>query len=181
MVTMRGQSKPPADLAVLIDAANSVEKLPQYSEELFSGDGVAVRNKLEALGPEARAFLGEPDNAEEFRNSYDALQSAQEILPRLATQARDESGFISTPFSVPVNLYIDAAGIIGASGTFINALQGVPLDRIAKCAVCPKIFWKPRVNSECCDEKCRKRYNKRNSRAAQKNLPWNKRNKRSTK
>ena len=178
-VTQRGQSKTSSDLAILIDAANRDQQLPD-PKELFSGTKHLFRISkfLKSLSAKTRAFLGEPNNVELFRDRYDALRSAQQILPSLAEEWPDDEpsgpGFTSLP-SVGVNLYIDN-GMIAASGTFLNALQGVRADRIRRCNVCRNIFWAPRVNSECCTEKCRKTYNKRNSRAAQKELASEKRN-----
>lgn len=162
---------------MLIHAANWNQKLPD-PKELFSPTGNVLRisDFTKSLSSDMRAFLGDPNNSEEFRDRYDALRSAQEILPSLALERTDyePSGFTSMPFSVGVNLYV-VDGLIAASGTFLNALRGVRADRMRLCEVCKRIFWAPRINSECCSEKCRKTYNQRTSRAARKKFALRKR------
>ena len=167
-VTKRGQSKAPSDLAVFIDAANWDQKLPD-PKALFSDKENAFRTSqfTKLLSAEMLAFLGDPNEAREFRDRYDALRSAQEVLPSLADERTEyePSGFTSMPFSAGINFYTHD-GVIGASGIFVNALRGVRKDRIRRCAVCEETFWARRINSECCTEKCRKTYNQRNSRIA---------------
>jgi hypothetical protein len=164
-VTTRGSSKPSKDLAALIEVANEQRRMPDR-EELFSATGQVLRFNARALSDTARAFLGEPDDVHRFRDRYDALVSAQKILPSLADRNDD---FESSGFSVPVKLYRDQ-GVIAASGTFLAALEGTEADRIRRCEICERIFWAPRINSACCTQKCRKNFNKRESRAAQKKL-----------
>jgi hypothetical protein len=176
-VTERGQSKPSPDLALLIDVANADHKLPELLGGDPGSDPKVIRlREFKSLNPEIRAFLGEPRNVEKFQDRYHALRSAQQVLPLLAERWHDyeSSQFTSLPFSLPVNLYV-RDGTVGASGTFLNALRGVRADRIRRCAVCKRVFWASRTNSECCGQKCRKTYNKRNSRAAEKKLRSKKR------
>lgn len=117
-----------------------------------------------------RRYLGDLDNRGELLERYDALHCAQEILPSIADGPHYEpEGLTLIPGSTMVSLYT-MDGIIGASGCFLNAIQGVPVDRIRRCAICSKIFYRRRKASECCSERCRKTYNKRRSRAAHKAL-----------
>lgn len=176
-VTRRGQSKPPSGLKVLIDMANMPERLPETGE-LYANTGINLRLSkfLKSLNKEQREYLGSPTDREEFRDRYDAFRSAQEVLPMLAkskiSQRGDfdlDAGVMRLP-PISVNLYATQGGLLASSGTFINSLEGVPSNRIRSCAVCKLVFWAPRENSECCSEKCRKTFNKRNSRSARKRL-----------
>lgn len=172
-VTRRGQSKAPPRLKVFIDSANQRELLPDLGEVL-AGEGAEIRLSriLKSLNKEQREFLGSPTDRDQFRDRYDALRSAQRFLPRLAlpkAEERDEfdleTGVMSLP-PVSVNLYIAHDGRMSASGTFLNAIVGVPRDRIRHCAwhKCNNVFWATRVNSECCCQKHRKAYNQKNFR-----------------
>ena len=130
------------------------------------------------LHPETRAFLGPASDLNQFLVRYKLLESAREVLLGLA--ARYRSGTIArssevpirearlpveVPFSVTVNLVVNDKGVVGSSDNpVLRALTGVRADRIRACTICSRIFWAPRVNSECCSEKCRKNYNQRNSR-----------------
>jgi hypothetical protein len=65
-----------------------------------------------------------------------------------------------------VDLVVNQDGRIEISKhPVLDALVGVrAADRIKSCAICKRIFWAPRINSECCSLMCRKTYNQRNSR-----------------
>lgn len=140
----------------------------------MAGAGAKIRlsRLLGSLNREQREFLGSPIDRNQFRDRYDALRTAQQFLPRLAlpkTEERAEfdleAGVMSLP-PVSVNLYIAGDGRMSASGTFLNAIIGVPWDRIRHCAwhKCNNVFWASRVNSECCCQNHRKAYNQKNFR-----------------
>lgn len=181
-VTRRGQSKAPPRLKILIDAANKRKAFPE-PREVLEGAGAEIRlsRLLKSLNKEQREFLGSPTDREQFRDRYDAFRSAQQFLPRLAQPKPDEradfdleAGVMSLP-PISVNLYKTRDGRIAASGTFTDALKGVPLDRIRHCAVCNGVFWASRVNSECCSTKHRKRFNQKNFRKVRKRTRTRKR------
>lgn len=170
-VTHRGQSKVPPRLKVFIDMANRRKALPDFGE-VMAGAGAEIRlsRLLGSLNKEQREFLGSPADQEQFRDRYDSFRSAQVFLPRLAQPKPEEraefeleTGVMSLP-PISVNLYTTNDGRIAASGTFVDSLVGVPVDRIRHCAVCNKVFWASRSNSECCCHKHRKAYNQKNFR-----------------
>jgi hypothetical protein len=72
------------------------------------------------------------------------------------------------PFSAYVAVAVDERGRLALASTrLLDALKGVRADRIRQCAVCARLFWAARTNSECCGLRCRKTFNKRQSRDAQ--------------
>src|ERR1019366_4288249 len=125
-------------------------------------------------------FLGPPSDLAQFLDRYEMLKSAGQVLLRIA--ARCGSGprathpspllihdahfpGVDVPFSVTVNLIVNHQGELGvADNPLLGALIGVRADRIRACAICGRVFWAPRINSECCSETCRKTYNQRCSR-----------------
>lgn len=139
-----------------------------------------------AFCPATRAFLGPPAKLQSFLDRYEQLKSAREVLVGMARWHRlqspahpskpmdhlvihDDQLSVDVPHSVGVNLRINEKGVLvlAASGnTLLDALVGVRADRIRSCAICGRIFWARRVNSECCSERCRKTYNQRNTRQA---------------
>jgi hypothetical protein len=194
-VTRRGDSKPPEDVARLIDLVNTKQELPDLDEWFW--DAMNDPNRDRSIGRrtlwigicskvarklrrETRTFLGPAIELQQFRDKYGLLRSAQQMLPDLAqrnsSQDRNndyEGGvlaFTDVPFPVNVNFFMNDKGILAASGTFINAIQGVKPDRIRACAVCEHIFWARRINSACCSTRCRKTYNQRNKRDADRTL-----------
>lgn len=131
------------------------------------------------LHPETREFLGPVSDLNQFLVRYKLLESAREVLLGIAARygssgllARSSELMIydarlpvEVPFSVTVNLVVNDKGLLGASDNLLlHALIGVRADRIRACTICSRIFWAPRINSECCGEKCRKTYNQRCSR-----------------
>ncbi len=130
------------------------------------------------LHSETRAFLGPPSDLRQFLDRYELLESAREVLlgiakrygsgprPHASEVMVHDARFPSeAPFSVMVSLVVNERGVLGASDNpLLLALIGVRVDRIRACTICGRIFWAPRVNSECCSEKCRKTYNQRCSR-----------------
>ena len=187
-VTERGRSKPPNRLLpLLIDVANQGD-LPDVTKPYDAIDDPGNRSihpwdvwiricakAAATLSPEARAFVGSPEDLQQFLSRYGLLVSAREVLRSLADRYKaavktsltvyDQSLSAHLPVSVTVNLVIDESGLLTRSDDpLLSAFVGVPADRIRACEICNRIFWAPRVNSECCQEKCRKSYNQRNSR-----------------
>ncbi len=188
-MTNRNQSKPPEALARLIELVNGEPELPDISQLLRDAEeqsdkvqsvgisNVRIRTCSEVarkLSDAARVYLGPPAQLQDFLDRYGCLYSASQALAALADQnlRKGSSGdyvggtlaFVDVPFPVGVNFYRNKAGLIAASGTFMNALLGARADHIRRCKVCAKLFWAARQNSECCSEKCRKTFNQRNSR-----------------
>jgi hypothetical protein len=171
-VTERGQSKPPSpELAQFITLVNEEQKLDDIASWVrdLSANGAASLSKK--LKFETRKFLGPTIDLRQFRINCELLLTAKEVLSGLAARTDegerqgldgDGSGSLSIP--TKVNLYVDHDGSIAASGTFLNAIRGAKADRIRKCEVCDHIFWAARTTSRCCDQRCRKVWNQRNSR-----------------
>jgi hypothetical protein len=204
-VTRRGHSKPPDELAHFIRLVNA-ERLferelpdegtlfaamckvrPPVSDRDYLD--LLIRSRAEtvaALSPEARAFLGPPEDPARpllFSERWELLKSAGEVLSAIARRSRGElSGTAELlifdrqfhgefPFSVPVGVGINerGQGVLRKKNPLLDALIGAQLDHVRSCAVCGHIFWAKRANSECCGEQCRKTYNQRKSRANRKN------------
>jgi hypothetical protein len=163
------------DLKMSAEHYNSTSPLDRYHEHCE-----AASAKLSA---QTRAYLGPPSD-EEFTEKYHRLRDAGQVLSAIAKCGaglgeRAENLMISDarfpgeafPFVVSVNLVVNEDGLLTASDNpLLGALRGVRADRIRSCKVCRRIFWAPRVNSECCCESCRKTYNQRNSREARRKL-----------
>jgi hypothetical protein len=131
------------------------------------------------LNPGTRAFLGPASDLQQFLDRYELLTSAGQVLLHIARQYGSRSRpnaeeiiirdarfpGVEAPFSVTVNVGVNDEGVLRASDNpLLAALIGVRADRIRACAICGRIFWASRANSECCSETCRKNYNQRNSR-----------------
>jgi len=157
------------------------------AEVIGSGSGspprdiwVKVCQKVaRSLSGQTREFLGAPGDLSEFLDRYALLKSARGVLLALAKRYRELRGTCSpgplmvrsaelsrdVPFEAKVSLAIDRNGdLIVPEVPLLDALKGIRADRIRSCEICSRIFWAPRINSECCSEKCRKAYNQRNSR-----------------
>ena len=129
------------------------------------------------LSPNA-AYLGPPSGVE-FTEKYQVLRDAGQVFSALAKRAARLGEFkdlmiddadlpgLAYPFWMSVKFTVNQDGLLSTSDNpLLDALNGVRADRIRSCAVCKRIFWAPRVNSECCCETCRKTFNQRNSREA---------------
>jgi hypothetical protein len=78
---------------------------------------------------------------------------------------------VDRPVSVSATLTVDQSGRLALSEDQLFSLfVGLPADRIRSCAICTKLFWARRTNSECCGQTCRKTFNQRNSRRAAREL-----------
>jgi len=163
------------DLHFSAERYNSMSPLDRYHEHCK-----ALSARLSAR---TRAYLGPPSD-KEFTEKYLRLWDAGRVLSAIAKCSaglRERGGSLmisdarfpgqALPFSVAVDLVVNEDGLFTASDNpLLGALRGVRADRIRSCAVCRRIFWAPRVNSECCCESCRKTYNQRNSRQARRKL-----------
>jgi hypothetical protein len=193
-VTERGQSKPPQALAGFIELVNVERlferELPDpFAAALFDPRNTSMpprdvyiehcEKAAASLSPETRAFLGPASDLEVFPVKYQLLKSARAVL--LGIARRNEAGSrehsselmlrdaqfpgVDIPFAVFVNLVVNEHGEFSISTPpVLAALIGVRADRIRSCAICGRIFWAPRINSECCRPRCRKTYNQRHSR-----------------
>jgi hypothetical protein len=133
------------------------------------------------LSTRTQAYLGSPTGPG-FTDKYELLREAGHALVAIARHSagmRERTEYLmvedaryagaANPVSVSVWLVVDKNGLLSISDDpLLRALRGVRADRIRSCAVCKRIFWAPRVNSECCGETCRKTFNQRNSREARK-------------
>ena len=162
-MTTRRISEATPQLKAFIDAANLQSRLdpPRLGEVQV----VNLSKLTKSFSSAMKDFLGDPNDRQGFLERYDALRSAQGVLPSLVDQCNDYdgSGSMSTPISIPLNIYI-RAGMISGSGYVWNALEEVAITRIRRCKICEKVFWAPRINSDFCSLKCRNRYNKKKSR-----------------
>jgi hypothetical protein len=144
------------------------------------------------LPPEARAFLGPAADVHGFVTNYRTLGYARQLLPAIARQKWQVAENTSKAFSyeefkkiqrarsglpmgvlcqASVDLVVDGRGQIGLSkNSVLEAMVGVRADRIRACNICQRVFWAPRINSECCSQHCRKTYNQRSSREARRKL-----------
>lgn len=179
-VTVRGPSEPPEEIARLIELVNADSKLPDVHAMMdnFSTPDryvTELEESIAGVSPETRAFLGSPrKDLQHFFAQHQLLTSAREVLGSIAERYRSKANDLKVhdprfsadfPISVTVQLVIDKTGRFALSDApLFSALVGVPADRIRECAVCGRLFWAARTNSECCREKCRKTYNQRNSR-----------------
>ena len=135
------------------------------------------------LSPKARAFLGTTADVKKFAANYSILYQATRLLHAIAnrkwpeTQTSKDVSFeqweaierarLGLPMCrTSVDLVVDEDGRIKLSkGPVLEALDGErAADRIRSCVICERIFWAPRINSECCSLGCRKTFNMRNSR-----------------
>ena len=135
------------------------------------------------VAPEASAFLGSPANVKQFAQNYTILYHATTVILAIAHRKWPESkpskdstfeefkaierARLGLPICrIDVGLVADDTGRLELSkNPVLDALVGVrAADRIKKCVICERIFWAPRINSECCSLMCRKTYNQRNSR-----------------
>jgi hypothetical protein len=140
-----------------------------------------------ACSAETREYLGAPENIGAFLANYRLLESAQSVLVGIAKRnslGRREIGksgdsnanqtSLTALLLVPrldIYLAVDSDGRFTVpQDSLLNILLGVRADRIRSCAICGRIFWARRINSECCQETCRKTYNQRNSRENRKLL-----------
>jgi hypothetical protein len=131
---------------------------------------------------ETRSFLG-PVGDPGFNRRYDMLYDAGQTLRAIAEHNRDPNkggferpealgilqnyGFGEIPFWVTVGLTVGRNGRIQvAKNPLLEAFVDVPVDRIRTCAICDRLFWAIRVNSECCSRKCTNTYNQRSRRRA---------------
>jgi hypothetical protein len=138
------------------------------------------------FSPETRNYLGQPENIGEFLANYRLLESARSALVGIAKRnslgrpTGNSGDAIAVQANVSELLPVARLNIylaVNRDGRFtvpqdslLNMLIGVRADRIRSCAVCGQIFWARRINSECCQETCRKTYNQRNSRENRKVL-----------
>jgi hypothetical protein len=192
-VTARGWSTPPNSLVRLfIDVANT-EDLPDLHDALYSlvdsPSPIDIRTRWRDscadiavnLSPSVQQFLGSPKNEfRSFLDNYDLLRRGQEVVKTLARRYRDKGPAESPltvfdpkfsadfPISIEVNLVPDEKGRLALTepDQILSAFVGIPADRIRSCEICKRYFWALRLNSECCSQRCRKRFNQRNSRAA---------------
>jgi hypothetical protein len=167
-VTPRGKAKITPALDVMISVANLPDKLPPLVAILGEGNEVQLKALLKSFSKQQLAFLGSVTEQDVFMDRYSTLQSAQKTLRMLAE--REDYSFAGLGCLPPaqVNLYLDN-GLIAASSAFLNEIIGQHPDSFRQCKMCPNMFFAQRTNSQCCSEKCRKRFNKRNSRNASKN------------
>lgn len=174
------------DEGALFDAACKVH--PPVSGQDYLDLLVTTRAETVArLSPEARAFLGPPeDPVRPFRFSerWELLKSAGEVLSALAQRSSvggarkrissnllifDRKFKVGVPFRMTIGIVINELGQGELQkNDLLDALLGAHLDHVRSCAVCRRIFWAPRRNSECCSQRCRKVFNQRNSRANRK-------------
>jgi hypothetical protein len=181
--------RPLVDASLVFDSAvrdpSKTVKLPDVWE------GICAET-ASTLPPEARAFLGPAADVHGFVANYRTLGYARKLLPAIAHQtwpvAENTSKAVSYPefkkiqrarsglpmgglCQASVDLVVDGHGQIEFSkNPVLEALVGVRADRIRSCKICKRVFWAPRVNSECCNERCRKTYNQRSSREARRKL-----------
>jgi hypothetical protein len=181
--------RPLDDASLVFDSAvrdpSKTVKLPDVWE------GICAET-ASTLPPEARAFLGPAADIHGFVTNYMTLGYARKLLPAIARPkwpvAENTSKAVSYPefkkiqrarsglpmgvlCQASVDLVVDGRGQLGLSqNPVLEALVGVRADRIRSCNICNRVFWAPRVNSECCSERCRKTYNQRSSRAARRKL-----------
>lgn len=131
------------------------------------------------LRQETRTFLGPVSHLQDFLERYELLNSAANVLQGVTKlgavgskgqpselKIRDARWTVDVAFTVPVVMVVDERGqlAIKPENPLVEALVGIPVERIRACAICRRLYWAPRINSECCGEKCRKTYNQRNSR-----------------
>ncbi len=164
------------------DALHNAMDKPENSSTSPRDLWIRICGQIAAgLSRETRGFLGSAEALPRFLERYALLKSAREVLSGIAERYRgdpnahcsspselmihDEQFSAEVPFSVSVNLVINEHGRLAVSeNPILNALRNVRADRIRFCAICSRIFWAPRSNSECCSERCRKTYNQRCSR-----------------
>ena len=149
--------------------------------QTFDSNGVKIWYTSQGKGEPVLLIHG-------FVANYRALEYARKLLPAIARQkwplAENTSKALSyeefqkiqsaqsgLPMGVlcqaSVDLVVDGHGKIELSkNPVLEALVGVRADRIRSCKICKRVFWSPRVNSECCSQRCRKTFNQRSSREA---------------
>jgi hypothetical protein len=181
-VTSRGQSRPPGEIARLIELVNADRELPDVNELINEAHDASrdalqriFEERIKILSPATREFLGSPrKDLQRFFRQHELLTSARQVLRTIAARYGSNANNLKVydprfsadfPISVTVDLVIDKAGRLALSDApLFSALVGIHADRIRACAVCNRVFWAVRVNSECCSERCRKTHNQRNSR-----------------
>jgi hypothetical protein len=98
------------------------------------------------------------------------LERVRQTLVDIAAENRSEAGAAPPFIRCNARLVIDPNGRLALRDALLDALIGVPAERIRSCVVCDRIFWAARINSECCSVRCRKTHNQRNSRKARRIL-----------
>ena len=189
-MTGRGWSTPPDALKLLIASVNDARELPDLAELIPDSSDLAncdwrdpwnplaraCRRVSEKLSAAARKIVGSPKEFDEFRRNYTFLVSGRSVVTELARQYRSRTasrGLLTAHeerFSANLEILIvenENGKLELLTDRLSRALIGLPVDRIRMCAVCDRLFWARRVNSECCGESCRKTYNQRNSRTSQ--------------
>jgi hypothetical protein len=190
-VTHRGQSAPPENLARFIEWANFFRReaaMPEQDrvsplfilatmrdrrtqDELMERMGTIPGFSQEVLPHVLERWKKSPTfETRVWASQLAELERASQTLEDIA--ARNRRGTDEKPSFIQckARLVVDASGRLALRDTLLDALIGVPAERIKICAICDAIFWAPRVNSECCNTRCRKIYNQRNSRAARRDL-----------
>jgi hypothetical protein len=181
----RGQSAPPESLAQFIKWANYFRReaampgedqlsplyiLATMTERRIEEELIKRMGPLPGFSEEVR-----PDTLERWKKhpNFEAkvwaarqieLERASQTLADIAARNRAGTDQKSSIIQCKARLVVDESGRLVLSDALLDALIGVPAERIKTCAICEAIFWAPRVNSECCSLKCRKTYNQRNSR-----------------
>jgi hypothetical protein len=181
--------RPLPDVSVVFD---SVVRDPSKTIKLPDFWVKVCEQTASELPPEARAFLGPTLDIRKFVANYRTLGYVRELLPAIAGQRWEVAENTSKASSykefkriqrvrrglpmrvlckASVDLVVDGDGRLGLSkNTALDVLVGVRADRLRSCEICKRVFWAPRVNSECCSERCRKTYNQRMSRKARRDL-----------
>jgi hypothetical protein len=151
---------------------------PISARKFLDWEMKGVRNTVARLAPETRKFLGPPKDLMQFYERWERLKSAGQALCAIAEWPRGKTGELLVldrrfgvrfPPRVSVGIAINERGQgERLPNRLLDALEGAQLDHIRACAICRRIFWAPRFNSECCGRQCRKTYNQRKSRANRK-------------
>ena len=160
----------------LYDALRKGAPIPP--RDFLDWEREGVRNTVARLAPKTRKFLGPPEDLMQFYERWERLKSAGQVLCAIAEWPRGKTGELLVldrrfgvrfPARASVGIRIDEHGQGEIQkDPFLEALIGARLDHIRACAICRRIFWAPRFNSECCRKQCRKTYNQRESRANRK-------------
>lgn len=145
------QPPPLYEKAFVAAKASPSKAIQDVWEEVWSEVGAL-------FSPAARSFLGRPvKDMPGFVTRYYLLESARTALRDLAEQQRVTR--------IGVTLTVDKRGVLEIPReSLLFVLLDVPVVRIKACRICRRIFWAPRINSECCSTKCRKVHNQRQSR-----------------
>ena len=195
-MTNRGQSSPPENLARFIKWANFFRReaampekdrisplsiLATMPERRTQDELIKRMGPIPGFSQEVRPHILErwkkspTFKASVWASQLAELERASQTLADIAARNRpgkdEEPSFIQCK----ARLVVDASGRLALRDALLEALIGIPAERIRLCAICDAIFWAPRANSECCNTRCRKVYNQRNSRAARRDLRKRKR------